>query len=633
MMRTKYFIPALLVFTFLSAPAICGQVVHMPTDQIARSPGMSLPADDEDKLANPFAPVRKERPAIDNTADDDNQAHANDIVANSEIKSVTVYSDRAKVTREAEVDIPAGAHTIAFHDLPEVLLPDSLRVEGSAKATVKFGAVSQKIIRSTDLVAPREKELNDQLESLEDQRTMLQTVKDALDKKKDFIESLGQQAHLRTDENIAQIDLKPDQWSAAAQTIYSNVSDILTAQAQQDIKIRTIDKQIDKVRDDIAGLRTGQKRTYDVYVPLDADAATKLTVDLSYQVQGATWRPLYDARLETKDEKLSLVEYGAVRQKTGEDWKGAALTLSTARPEHGASQPDLNPLWVDAYQVQTYGAAEAVERAVKTGGVALPVPVSAPAGRLGPGENAQPTEDPLERWRRIQDERTRRELELKAAGFTPAQIETGGFTSEYKITGPATVMSDNTESKLMVGAFDTDSKIQIQIKPQLGSEAYLVAKTKLKGDSPILPGQVNLFRDGAFVGQDYIPLLRPGEERGLYFGIDDQVAVKRKVLKDEKSEAGIIAKDNVLERDFVTELQNLHSKPVEVVVKETSPVGQTDRITIDIVGDATTPGYKTDVDNIKGQLEWIIPMAAKEKKDLKLGWKVSWPKDMGLSGL
>ncbi|HTK83610.1 MAG TPA: mucoidy inhibitor MuiA family protein [Patescibacteria group bacterium] len=598
-------------------------VVHMPTDEIVHQK-MAATQDAFTPLPNDSSD-----PVVNATA------ASNDIVAKSTIKAVTVYADRAKVTREAIVEVPAGAHTVVFHGLPAILVPDSIRAEGSAIAAVKFGAVTQKVVTSTDLVAPREKELSDQLESLGDQRIVLEKAKEALDKKKDFIESLGQQAHLRTDENIAQIDLKPDQWSAAAQTIYSNVSDILAAETQQDIKIRAVDKQIEKVRQDMSGLRTDQKSTYDVIVPLEAESSTKLTIDLSYQVPDATWRPLYDARLETKDEKLALTEYGAVRQKTGEDWKDAALTLSTAQPERGASQPDLNPLWVDAYQQQNFGRYYApemreapgrenvsqnyakaieevnranVEKAIRFGGSSLPIPVSTPTGRLNVAEP-------------------------KEATFVTAQIETGGFTSEYKITGPATVMSDNTESKLMVGAFDTDSKIQIQIKPQLGSEAYLVAKTKLKGDSPILPGQANLFRDGAFVGQDHLPLLRPGEEHGMYFGIDDQVAVKRKVLKDEKSEAGIIAKDNVLERDFITELQNLHSKPVEVVVKETSPVGRTDRITVDIVGDATTPGYKTDIDNVKGQLEWTIPMAAKEKKELKLGWKVSWPKDMGLSGL
>ena len=43
--------------------------------------------------------------------------------------------------------------------------------------------------------------------------------------------------------------------------------------------------------------------------------------------------------------------------------------------------------------------------------------------------------------------------------------------------------------------------------------------------TPILPGQVSLFRDGTFVGNGRLPLLSPGEEHELGFGVDDAVRV------------------------------------------------------------------------------------------------------------
>jgi hypothetical protein len=657
--RARLVFPALLAFTFISTGALSAPPIHMPTGETSKPISGSV-----EILANPFAPVKKLAPEYqeNNKTDDSAKLPPNAIIADSTIKAVTVYSDRAKVTRTATVEIPAGAHIVVFRGLPESLFADSLRAEGTAKAEVKFGAVTSKKTTGTELVMPRERELNDQLESLEDQYNLLRANKEALAQKKEFLASLGQQAKLRSDEEIAQIDLKPEQWSGAAQAIYTGISDILTADAQQDIKIRIISRQIHKIRTELKQLITGQKSTYDIMVPLESPAATSLTISLSYQVPNATWRPIYDARLSTEGQKLELVEYGSVRQKTGEDWKGAALTLSTAQPQRGASQPDLNPLWVDASTYQnpsimmspgaatrgkvgdvvsrTYQRAleesnkQTLEEALRKNKSVLPVPIGTPQGRVPITDPGQSTEDPLERWRRIQAEGGQFVPERTyESTFVAAQVDSGGFVSEYKIPGPATVLSDNTDSKLMVASFDTDSKIQVHIKPQLSNDAFLVSKTTLKGESPALPGRVNLFRDGAYVGQDDLPLLRPGEEHGLYFGIDDQVAVRRKVLKDEKGEAGLIAKENVLERNFVTELQNLHSKPVEVVVREVSPVGRNERIAIEVLPEATTPGYEKDTDNIKGQLQWTLPMTPKEKKDLKLGWKISWPKDMSLSGL
>jgi len=222
---------------------------------------------------------------------------------------------------------------------------------------------------------------------------------------------------------------------------------------------------------------------------------------------------------------------------------------------------------------------------------------------------------------------------IRSASFNTATIETGGFVGEYKIPGPSTVKSDGTDSKLMIGTFKTDSNILVQVKPQLSSDAYLVVHTTLKGDSPILPGPVSLFRDGSFMGQSRLPLLRPGQENDLAFGIDDQVSVKHHVLKDEHGEAGIISSDNLQERRFVTELQNLHDRKMTVDVMETIPVARDKQIGISVDADQTTPGYKEDKENIMGLLQWEQTLAPQQKSDIKLGWKAEWPKDASVSGL
>ena len=541
-------------------------------------------------------------------------AWADEISADSKLHAVTVYSNRAMLTRRAVVEIPAGAHTVIFKNLPASLLTDSLRAEGKAAADVKFGALASKMLMEAELTAPREKELTDQLEALQDQRAGVVAEKQALGTKSDFLMSLSQQAALRTRENIAEINLKPDQWGAAAQTLQTGMADVNKAQLAHDVTLRGIDRQIARVQGELAQLQTGQRSLYQVSLPLEAAAATKLTLDLSYQIPDASWTPLYDARLDTKGEKLELIQYGAVNQTTGEDWQEVELTLSTAQPQRGAGLPDLDTMWVNLgfaeLQRADFGVAESARFANVAQNMAAADSMGAPAMPV-------PMAAPME----------------KQARFEGAIIETGGFVSEYKIPGPSTVRADGTESKLMIGTFDTENEIRIQVKPQMSTEAYLVAHTKLKGEAPVLAGPVSLFRDGAFVGQAYLPLLRPGQESDLAFGIDDQVSVKHRILKDERSESGVLAKDSVLERNFVTELQNLHNKPVSVIVLETIPVAQDKQITVSVIEDKTTPGYKKDPDNVKGLMRWAVPLEPKQKAEVRLGWKVGWPKDQPLSGL
>ncbi len=550
------------------------------------------------------------------------QPEQQDIETASKITAATVYTDRAKVNRVAVVDIPAGAHTVVFTNLPATLMPDSLRAEGKARAEVKFGAVSHKQVMSSDLTSERERELNDKAEAVQDQITALNAERASIEAQKNFIAQLGVQAQLRSGEEIAEINLKPEQWAAAAATIRANVAETSKALLELDIRNRTLAREQQKIVNEISTLRTGARSTYSVSIPVETASATSLTVELSYQVPNATWQPLYDARLSTEGKgALKLTQFGAVSQRTGEDWTGISLSLSTAQPQRGASLPDLQPMWVDAYEGYTGNGSAmggANFKAMSQNIVSSQqLQMDSVTVFEGGGPGAAPAAPPAE----------------IAAAFAPAQTQTTGFTAEYKIPGPATVPADGSETKLMVGDFDVTAKLEIHVKPQLSGDAFLVAKSKLKGDTPILPGQVNLFRDGAFVGQSRIRLLRPDEETDFYFGIDDQVSVKRKVLKDERKEAGVINRDTVLVRNYATEILNLHKDAVNVVVKETTPAPRNEKITAEVLKEETTPGYKDNSDNIKGMLYWEFPLQPKEKKELKLGWTLSWPKDFNLSGL
>lgn len=173
----------------------------------------------------------------------------------------------------------------------------------------------------------------------------------------------------------------------------------------------------------------------------------------------------------------------------------------------------------------------------------------------------------------------------------------------------------------------------MQICPQITTDAYLATHAVLKGESPLLPGTASLFRDGAYVGKLNLPLLRPGAATDIYFGIDDRVAVTHKTLKDERGQTGLIDKDNSLDRSFLTQIENLHKDPVDVVISETVPASQNEKLKIEIVEADTTEGYKADNDNTKGLLKWSFSLKPQEKKDVKLGWHLGWPKEFNLSGL
>jgi len=542
-------------------------------------------------------------------------AEAKDITADSEITAVTVYSNRATVTRTATVDVPAGAHTVLFEGLPQNISGDSLRVEGSATADVTFGALSHQQVVTQELTSEKERELSDALQKLRDLIETENAEIQALDARLALLRSIGQTAVKRSNEEFENLQFQPDQWAAAAEAMQSGTAEVLKARQQHQINIRTLNEAVRKVETELRQMRTGQRRTHTVSVPLESAAATKLTVKLSYQVANASWKPVYDARLDTENGDLQIVQYGAVRQLTGEDWRGVALTLSTAQPHRGASPPPLNTVWIrkqPEYKAAPAGARMLGRAAAPMADMAV---MSYDGGAMESMAVAESPPPPRE------------------ARFAGAEIDTGGFVTEYRVAGPATIASDNNETKLMVGAFDVDTALEVHIQPQHTTEAFLVARGTLKGDAPLLPGEVSLFRDGAYVGKSGFPLLRPGEAHDLFFGVDDRIAVKRNTLKDERRQGGMIVRDSILERHYVTEIQNLRRNPVELRVREAMPVSQDGDIKIDIQRNATTAGYAEDVENIRGLLQWNVTLPPQQKTEVKLGWRVTWPANDTVIGL
>lgn len=533
-------------------------------------------------------------------------AGAGEFVAQSRLVAATIYPNRATLTREAVVDVPAGASVIMFRDLPANLLTDSLRAEGRGGAKVRFSALTHRLEAGAELIAPREKELVDRIEQLQDQRKGVEAERQGLAAQRQFIENIGKQAGLRVGEEIAELRLSPGEWSQAAEVIGRSMQEILKADLAHQLTLRDLDRKLKALQTELSQLHTGLRNSYVVHLPLETDEPTRLSVRLEYQVPGVSWRPVYDARLDTKSGELSLVQYGSVRQNTGEDWIDVQLVLSTAQPHRGASLPDLKPLWVDIYDPARR------ERVVLGEMAKMAAPQSAldtagmPEGEALRGEEAE---------------------------FTAAEIRTGGFVAEYVIPGRVNVKADGTESKLLCGAFATDNRMQVQIKPQISNEAFLVSRAVLKGEAPLLPGAAALFRDGSYVGRLQMPLLRPGQAQDIGFGIDDRIDVTRSVLKDMRSDPTLLSRENQLERHTATVIRNQGQQAVDVVVLETSPAPRNDRIKVEILKEQTTRGYEQDVDDVKGLLRWSIPLAAGEETRITLGWRISWPKDQELSGL
>jgi hypothetical protein len=80
------------------------------------------------------------------------------------------------------------------------------------------------------------------------------------------------------------------------------------------------------------------------------DSASRVTLRLRYFVPGARWTPAYTIRLDRALRSGTIELRALVGQATGEDWRGVALTLSTATPQRWTELPELRALRIGRAQ-------------------------------------------------------------------------------------------------------------------------------------------------------------------------------------------------------------------------------------------------------------------------------------------
>jgi uncharacterized protein (TIGR02231 family) len=165
------------------------------------------------------------------------------------------------------------------------------------------------------------------------------------------------------------------------------------------------------------------------------------------------------------------------------------------------------------------------------------------------------------------------------------------------------------------------------VVPKLDASAYLTATFTIKGEAPMLPGTVNLYRDGVFMGQGALPLLSPDEQAKLGFGADDLMKVKRSEVKRKKGEEGIISTSNVEERAWDIVVKNLHDVTIPVTVIDQMPFSANENVSIEPMAQMTPPTEK-DLDKRRGVMAWRFDLESKAENTVKFGYKVTWPQNM-----
>jgi uncharacterized protein (TIGR02231 family) len=532
-------------------------------------------------------------------------AFAVDIEATSAVDAVTVFPQGAEITRIAKVSVDKGDHVLIFRDLPAEAVEGSIRVEGNATGKLEIGSVDTRrlFVPQADAAANESERRNIErdLEAQRDQKATLDAQVRGAETQNKLIEKL---AELPSRPAPAAGSEKGEDWTAILGLIATGTADAQRALLDAQVKMRDVDRKIQDLENKLGELEPAQIERTEAKVFLSAQSPLEADVTIRYQVVSASWTPLYDVRLatgsKTASPKLDLIRRAAITQSSGEAWDNVALTLSTTRPSAGASAPELFPLTVD------------FEPEMK--------PMAAPAPMMRGRDEAVggAMEDGL-----AAEAQPPRPVMMAKVAQRQAAIIVAPFQALYAVPGRLAIPTTGEAKRVQLLTEAIAPELAVRTVPKQDAKAYLYAKFALPKGSPLLPGEVSLFRDGTFVGTGRLPLLSPSEEHELGFGVDDLVKVRHALLEEKRGETGLISSSKTDSRSYRLTVKSMHERAIALSIVDQIPVSENQEIKVDLT--SKTAPTKQNVDDKRGVLSWETKLEPDQEQVVEFGYRVSWP--------
>jgi uncharacterized protein (TIGR02231 family) len=502
---------------------------------------------------------------------------------------VTLFEDRAEVTRTAEVAAASGSSWIAVGGVSPFVDERSVQIKAAGEG-VRVLSARVRFHSHVERALGREA-----IEALEaEERAALQRVTDA------------ERAQERAERGRERADALAASWrklvadtprgaateatlaslrGALAAIARSSAEALAQAAAAREARLTALD-DLHRARARLAEGRAAHPRhEARVEVQLACAEARAVSLELTYRVPCALWRPEHLVRLASAPPAsggkapIEIVTFATAWQRTGEAWDDVAIRFSTARPARDATPPLV-------------------------------------------------TDDVLTARRKTDQERSRIEVDLREQAVMVAGldrgaravdempgVDDGGEPVLLAPTEKVSLTSDGRPLRIEVGRVTVEATIDRVLFPEIARVAHLRATATLTRGGPLLAGPVRIARGQSLVGRARLDFVGKGEPFEVGLGTDDGVRVRRSHV-DQRETTPVTGTQKV-RRAVKVYLSNLSSEARRVLVTERIPVSEIDDIEVTLTA---AGGFRSEGKD--GFLHREVDLPANATQTLELGYEL-----------
>ncbi|MBC8048204.1 MAG: DUF4139 domain-containing protein [Fimbriimonadaceae bacterium] len=215
----------------------------------------------------------------------------------------------------------------------------------------------------------------------------------------------------------------------------------------------------------------------------------------------------------------------------------------------------------------------------------------------------------------------------KVSGSTYAletSIKYKPTTFTYEITEPYTIPNDGKVYTIDIQALEIPAMYEYYAAPRIDKDAFLTAKIIAWQELNLLPGEANLFFEGAYLGKTILDVTNAKDTLSISLGRDKGIVIQRNKLKEftQKQFIGTNKKETLA---YEIVIRNNKQQPINITIKDQFPIATNNDIEVEKI-EYSNGEIEKDTEIIT----WKLTIEPKAEKKLQLKYSVKYPKNKDL---
>ncbi len=578
---------------------------------------------------------------------------AEDTVETSKIVSVKLYQNQATIVRQARLKLVKGLNTVVIGNLSPLLYDWSVRGRLPAGFGGKINSIE---VEKKALVKKRQQNIVTIEEKLDVLREKDQVCIDELkniNSQEKFLNSILEFTNATVSKELATRIPQISLWDNTLDYVSSKMNSLLREKRKIEKEREIIGKEIQKWEFELSQIagstyfrnyqtlnkaildnrsamniqqyagNTGEyaekKRLFKnptekvdiekrLNVSIYSPENTEIDLNVSYVIPETRWQMKYDIRASGKKKNVIMVIYGDIYQKTGENWDGISLALSTGAPINTISPPELHPWYLDL---------EPTYREEST-------------GRKGKKYASEMTKKVMP----LEDEKQKEEE------YQITVREEGSYF-EIAIPSKQNIVSSTKYQKKYVKEYDLEGESKVtfyyELTPEKANNAFLKAKLKNTTELPWLDGEAQMFLENEFMGKATIPFTPPGKNRELVLGTESRIIALKELVRKYEETAGVLGGKRRIKYSYKITIENQLPRSEDIIIIDAFPVSRNDKIKMEIENISAPfmadDEFEKSTAYSQGIRKWKLAMEPHVNKTITYDIIITFDKENRVSGL